>query len=327
MEKFCSTGLVLITGIIYKMSIRKPPLFLILIGLSIFFLSACNQGNPVTTSTSTMVVTTEPALASPEPSPTPIPPTPTPIPLAASVNGEAITLEEFIGELTRFQAALPITGTNLASDPNAIVLNELINQTLLAQSAAQNGFIVDEVMLQSKINALETQLGSTQSLEDWKTAHGYSSEDFEKALKRSAGAAWMREQIIALIPETADEVHVQQILLPTAAKSDEVYTLLQSGADFLELANQYDPTTRGDLGWFPRGYLDDQAIEEAAFSLQPGQYSKVVETEIGYHILYLVERDENHTLQPDARMALQVNALQNWINERRNLSDIQILLP
>ena len=274
-----------------------------------------------------MVVTAEPTLVSPEPSLTPIPPTPTPIPLAAIVNGEAITLDEFIGELTRFQAVLPITGTNLASDPSAIVLDELINQTLLAQSAAQNGFIMDETMLQSKINALETQLGGTQALEDWKTTHGYSSEDFEQALKRSVGAAWMRDQIIATVPETADEVHVQQILLPTAVQADEVYTTLQSGADFLELATKYDPTTGGDLGWFPRGYLDEPAIEEAAFALQPGQYSQVLETEIGYHILYLVERDESHTLQSDARMALQVNALQDWINERRNQSEIQILLP
>jgi len=274
-----------------------------------------------------MVVTAEPTLVSPEPSLTPIPPTPTPIPLAAIVNGEAITLDEFMGELTRFQTVLPITGTNLASDPSAIVLDELINQTLLAQSAAQNGFIMDETLLQSKINALETQLGGTQALEDWKTTHGYSSEDFEQALKRSVGAAWMRDQIIAKVPETADEVHVQQILLPTAVQADEVYTSLQSGADFLELATQYDPTTEGDLGWFPRGYLDDPAIDEAVFSLQPGQYSRVVETEIGYHILYLVERDESHTLQSDARMALQVNALQDWINERRNQSEIQILLP
>ena len=33
------------------------------------------------------------------------------------------------------------------------------------------------------------------------------------------------------------------------------------------------------------------SIEEAAFALQPGQFSQVIETEIGYHILYLVDRD------------------------------------
>jgi peptidyl-prolyl cis-trans isomerase C len=311
------------------MNTRRLFVDFIVIGLSIVFLSACNHGNPVTTGTSTLVLTTETATVSPEPSTTPIPPTPTPtpIPLAAIVNGEAITLDEYTGEIARLQAASPITGTILASDPSAIVLDELINQTLLAQSAAQGGFIVDETMLQSRIDSLETQLGGAQALDEWKTQHGYTNDEFQWALKRSIEAAWMRDQIIAAVPETADEVHVKQILLPTAAEADEVYASLQSGTDFLELAAKYDPLTEGELGWFPRGYLNEPAIEEAAFALQPGQYSQVIETDIGFHILYLVERDASHNLQPDAWKALQTQALQDWISEHRNQSEIQILLP
>ena len=107
----------------------------------------------------------------------------------------------------------------------------------------------------------------------------------------------------------------------------KLYSSLQSGADFMEQAKKYDPITGGDLGWFPRGYLDEPALEEAAFALQPGQYSQVIETDIGYHILYMVERDANHTLQPDARTALQRNSLQEWVSERRNQSEIQIFIP
>ena len=148
------------------------------------------------------------------------------------------------------------------------------------------------------------------------------------ALKRSIGAAWMQDQIIINeVPDTADEVHVLQILVPTKAEADEVYSSLQSGKDFLQVVSTYDPLTQGDLGWFPRGYLKQPAIEEAAFGLQPGQYSQVIQTDIGYHILYLLERDPEHQLQPDARRALQVNAVQDWLTERRKQSEIQILLP
>jgi peptidyl-prolyl cis-trans isomerase C len=295
--------------------------------LSIIFLSACNRSSPFPATSSTVAATNEPTVTTPTETQTPNPPTATPIPLAAVVNGEGITMDEYMGELTLFQSASPISGTNLASNSGAIVLDELINQTLLAQSAVQNGFIVDETMLNSRITSIENQLGGSQALENWMTTHGYSSEDFEHALKRAIGAAWMRDQIIASIPMTADEVHVKQILLPNARLADDVYASLQSGANFLELATQYDPITGGDLGWFPRGYLDEQAIDEAAFALQPGQYSQVINTKIGYHILYLVERDENHSLQPDARMALQENTLHEWINEQRNKSEIQILSP
>ena len=298
-----------------------------LIGLCIFFLSACNHNNPTTTSTVSAVITIGPTSTFVLPTQTTLPPSPTPVPLAALVNDEPITMDEFNGELTRLQSAKPITGTILASDPGAIVLDDLINQTLLAQSATQNGFIVDETMLQSRIEALETQLGGSQLLVEWMATQGYSNEDFNKVLRRSIEAAWMRDQIIAAVPESADQVHVQQILLPSAGEADEVYAALQSGTDFMTLASQYAPMTGGDLGWFPRGYLDEPTIEEAAFALQPGQFSQIIETEIGYHILYLVDRDENHSLLPAARKALQSKALNDWIYERRNQSDIQILLP
>jgi peptidyl-prolyl cis-trans isomerase C len=207
------------------------------------------------------------------------------------------------------------------------VLNELIDQTLLAQAAVQNGFIVDDNLMQTKITALENQLGGPEALQDWISTHGYSSDEFHQALKRSVSAAWMRDEIISSITETADEVHVKQILLRSAGEAYEVYAQLQSGTNFEALAEDYDPLTKGELGWFPRGYLGEPSIDEAAFALQPGQYSSVIETDIGYHILYLIERDANHTLEPDARQVLQINALEVWLNERRQQSEIEILLP
>jgi peptidyl-prolyl cis-trans isomerase C len=309
------------------MSPRQQLVFLIGICLFTMLLTACNDSSPVFTSTPTVLETNKTPVNSPEPSVTPIPSTATPIPLAAIINGEVITLAEYQAEVARFQATSTITGTNIATDTMTIVLNELIDQTLLAQAAAENGYLVDDTQLQSRIDALNDQLGGTQALEGWKATHGYSEEDFRTALKRSISTAWMRDKIIAEVPVTADEVHVLQILVSTKVEADKVYASLQSGKDFLEVASTYNPMTRGDLGWFPRGYLSDPIIEEAAFGLQPGQYSGVIQTDIGFHILYLVERDPEHTLQPDARKVLQVKSIQGWISERRDQSEIQILLP
>jgi len=236
-------------------------------------------------------------------------------------------LDDYQVEVAQFQATSTITGTNLATETNTVVLNELVDQTLLAQAATENGYKVDDALLQSRISTLENQLGGTQTLKDWQTKQGYTLDTFTLAMKRSIGAAWMRDHITATVPETADQVHVLQILLPTKAEADQVLSSLQSGKDFLQVASTFDPMTHGDLGWFPRGYLNDPGIEDAAFSLQPGQYSPVIQTDVGFHILYLLERDPEHPLQPDARRVLQVKSVQDWLSERRKQSDIQILLP
>jgi peptidyl-prolyl cis-trans isomerase C len=309
------------------MSLRHLLVIIFAICLFPILISACNTSSPVPTGTAAQLVSTETAVSSPEPTFTPVPPTSTPVPLAAMVNGEGIRLDEFQIGVAQYQASSTITGTILASDTNTVVINELVDQTLLAQAAAEKGYTVDDTLLRSRIAALESQLGGAQALKDWQTEHGFTEDTFTLAMKRSVGAAWMRDQITAAVPSTADEVHVLQILLPTQADADEVYASLQSGKDFLKVASSYDPLTSGDLGWFPRGYLSDRVIEDAAFSLQPGQYSQVIQTNIGFHIIYLLERDAQHTLQPDARRVLQVKAVQDWLSERRMQSDIQILLP
>jgi peptidyl-prolyl cis-trans isomerase C len=315
------------TGIICLMSLRQ----LEVISIGICFLpilaSACKKSSPASTSIPTLTVTSASPTFTAEPTVTAIPPTATPEPMAAVVNGQGITLAEFQAEVGRFEASTSITGTILASDTNTIVLNELIEQTLLAQAAAEDGYSVDDTLIQTRIETLETQLGGSEALQAWQSAHGFTSEAFASALKRAIAAAWMRDQIIAAVPETAEQVHVLQILVPTQQEADQVYASLESGKDFMDVASTYDPLTKGDLGWFPRGYLSDAAIEEAAFQLQEGQYSAVIHTEVGYHILYILERDAQHPLQPDARKALQLKAVLDWIGQRRENSQIQILVP
>jgi peptidyl-prolyl cis-trans isomerase C len=309
------------------MSLRQLFVFIVVFCFFPFVFSACNSTSPVPTGTGIVVEITPTSLSTPDPTSTPVPPTATPVPLAVVVNGERIRLDEFQAEVAQFQASSTITGTNLATDTNTVVLNELVDQTLLAQGAAETGFTVDDSLLHTRIVALESQLGGVQALKDWQSAHGYTEDIFTSALKRSIGAAWMRDHIASSVPQTADEVHVLQILLPTKAQADEVYASLQSGKDFQQVASTYDPMTKGDLGWFPRGYLNDPTIEDTAFSLEPGQYSQVIQTAVGYHILYLLEKDPQHPLQSDARRVLQVKSIQDWLSERRKQSDIQILLP
>jgi peptidyl-prolyl cis-trans isomerase C len=72
--------------------------------------------------------------------------------------------------------------------------------------------------------------------------------------------------------------------------------------------------------------LLEPELEEAAFSLEPGQHSAVIVTEVGYHILFVVERDSQHLLSPDAYLVMQENALGDWLAQKRAESEI-VLAP
>ena len=234
-------------------------------------------------------------------------------------------MDEFNAELARYQQAQAALG-NSASEETAAqtVVNDLIDQVLLAQGAAQNGHGIDDAALQARIDALAAQAGSADALTAWQTAHGYTETGFRSALRRQMAAAWMRDQIAASIPATAEQVHVKQILLYNEKDAQSALEQLKNGSNFDSLAVAYDPTdpTHGELGWFPRGYLFEPTLEAAAFALQPGQYSNILQIQAEYYILMVVERDPNRTLSPDALLTLQERAVQDWLTQRRNTSTI-----
>lgn len=272
--------------------------------------SACSLGEPATPT------------ATPTPPPTP---TQTPIPMAVIVNGEGIPTSEVEAELMRYKAAQSELGNDVSNETaEEVVLQDLVDQLLLAQGAAAEGYIVEDATLQKRIDALAEAIGGAKALEDWQTLHGYSESDFRAALRRQMAAAWMRDHIAASVPETADQVHVKQFLFYNSAGAENMLARLQAGEDFLTLVSEFDPVTQGELGWFPQGYLLEPVVEEAAFSLTPGTYSQVLESSVGYHIILVIERDPAHPLTPDAHLTLQIKAIEDWLAEQRAESTIEL---
>ena len=278
----------------------------------------------------TCVLLTGCGLIGSEPTPTPTMaiPTPTMEPMAAMVNGEGITMVEYQAELDRYVAASNETGASAPGnlEPKTLILDELINNRLLSQAAYQSGFQINEVELESRVTQLAEQIGGTQALQDWQNLYGYSDASLRQALQRSIAAAWMRDKIIAAVPLQTEQVHARQILLADEQTAQAVKAQLDAAVNFSELAFQYDSITGGDLGWFPHGYLNIPEVEAAAFSLEVGKYSDPVRSDIGWHIILVIEKDPAHELSPDALQSMQHQALNEWLTQRRSESTIDILI-
>jgi peptidyl-prolyl cis-trans isomerase C len=259
-------------------------------------------------------------------------------PLAAKVNGEAVFLSDYQAQLKQYQDAAASTpaatpsaptggsSTQTPASPSQIVLNDMVGEVLLAQAATKAGQTVTDDQLTAHISELTAKLGDAAKLSDWQTRMGYTDTSFRRALRTSMLAAWQRDQLAAAVPTTADQVHARQILLSSQDTANSVLQKLQAGEDFATLANTYDPSIGGDLGWFPKGYLTQSAVEDAAFALQPGQYSAIIETPLGFHIVQVIERDAQHPLSADALRFMQRQAIDQWVADQLKQSTVEILV-
>ncbi len=76
------------------------------------------------------------------------------------------------------------------------------------------------------------------------------------------------------------------------ARAEEAMRRLRAGEDpatvVAELSDGPSASRGGDLGWFQHGQLLPQ-LDEAAFALEPGEVSDVIESPVGFHVLLRVE--------------------------------------
>ena len=92
------------------------------------------------------------------------------------------------------------------------------------------------------------------------------------------------------------------------------------GEDFADLALRFsnDPgsgSQGGELGWAGRGrYVPE--FEEAAFSLGVGEMSAPVRSSFGYHIIEVLERDDERPKEEASLQQAYSEAFQTWLQEQ-----------
>ena len=300
-------------------------LFLVLVGIAI---TGCNLNvQESTPAVDVPTITVTPTLThTPAPSLTPT----EQVNYAAVVNGEGILLSGFEASLEQLQAAIEDYPDLFAEElrtPEEIVLESLIDRTLLSQAARASGFTADPSLVAERLSQLTIQAGGEEAMNGWLERNGYTSETFLLELPLEIEAAWQRDQIAAGVPERMEQVRARQILFYDPFQAARAYDQLQAGISFGSILENNDPDDLGYLDWFPRGVLLLPELEEIFFSLAPGQFSQVIETVIGYHILYVIEKDPAHPLSSEIRLILEEQALADWLDQQRAQANIQILLP
>ena len=249
--------------------------------------------------------------------------TPTPEPLAAYVNGEAITLAIFESEIARYEAAQAALGIDLATLGNyrAEILEQLIDLSLLAQFAENQGMELSEAELDERFQAAIASNG---------VADGYTEDGYRSELRREILAARSIGAITDVLPLQVQHTSARHILVATLEEAEGLLNELANGADFGTLAviHSRDPSSRpagGELGWFPKGLLTMPEVEEAAFSLQPGEVSGVIESALGFHILEVLDR-EDRPLVGEVLTNYRVAAVDKWLADQRLRSEIELFI-
>ena len=204
------------------------------------------------------------------------------------------------------------------------LLRDLIDQSLLAQRAKDQGINVDtEVIKRLDSIRLQYKLPDLDALEKEVSKSGQDYEDFKNQLRNQLlTQELIRKEVGSKIIVSHEDIvkyyndHKSEFVRPETVVLREIFVstegkpeadlpalkkkadglrdrVMNNGDDFGELAKRYSdsPTAQqsGELGTFQRSQLDPK-IAEKVFALTRNQMTDVMETKTGYEILQVRER-------------------------------------
>lgn len=244
--------------------------------------------------------------------------------VVAIVEDHSITLAE-VDLVTRFwveSRALQAQQTGSRKELQQKALDHMIDQILLSNEALRHQVSVSDSVVDQMMVAWETGFGNPEELQAKLAAGHVSKEKVRESFLRDRLVQGLVAEVIQdtvavtdaqvrayydAHPELFDtsEMRVSHILLMVSqgdppeslevkrARAEGILDQVKAGAPFAELAVKYSdcPSSEkgGDLGFGRKGQWV-KPFADAAFALQPGEVSGVVETRFGFHIIKGAER-------------------------------------
>ncbi len=251
----------------------------------------------------------------------------------------------------------------LGIDAEAVL--QIFQMILTRQEAEQQGIVISDETVQQEI---DLQYGEYLADQGWTEAdlalslaqQGRTVESFKEDVKE-----YVYNQMLAMEVQKAvagplditdeqlseyfvtnhanyskeERVRASHILVDTREQAEEIQAELDAGADFATLASERSTCpsgpSGGDLDWFGLGAMV-APFEEAAYALSIGEVSDIVETEFGYHIILLTDRQDAASpeldevidqVQADLEGELSYEAAVAWYGEAYGSAEIVIYDP
>ena len=110
------------------------------------------------------------------------------------------------------------------------------------------------------------------------------------------------------LPDTMEQAHVQVMLVESQEVADAVRAKIESSGNFTALVDEFscNPQIEGDLGWLPRELMPRASIGEVAFSLEPGETSKIYDQSatknVGYWLIEVTDKNEEKGIKARAML-------------------------
>lgn len=246
----------------------------------------------------------------------------------AAVNGVPITRKDFTWAYSSEEQRLTSMGKILSEDEiralKKVTLDQLINREILYQESQKKKIRVSELKVEEEYGRIRATMMSDIDLDTIEKELDLREKDIKNEFRRVFAIEMLFDQELHIDDTVTDKeartfyeknpdkfivpgpAHLSHILIEVKEGADDaqkaaarkkialVAEKLKKGGDFAELAKTWSndaPSSAagGNIGWIKIGRTV-KSFEDAAFALNPGEVSGIVETPYGYHLIKMLEK-------------------------------------
>ena len=200
-------------------------------------------------------------------------------------------IEEKLIEQEAKKSGIKVTSKEIDVAVEEVKQKHKINQEELEKALAAEGLTLEVFKKDLEKRILRTKFVNSAVKVEQKSGEKELIEFFQKNVNQyRVNESYRPAHILFLILQEATPEQIRGI----RKKSQKILERIKEGADFAKMAMEYSEDTSsrkegGDLGHFKKGELLP-ALEKEAMRLQVGEVSGLIRTELGFHILKLLDR-------------------------------------
>lgn len=226
---------------------------------------------------------------------------------AAVVGNSLITMDDLSKEVGYINYFYQKTAPEQMPDSSLIekqVVDRLIQEKVLTKLSRDNGVSISTKEVDEQYNKIADENGGEDKVKQiLNDLYGLDVKSFKHLIQAQLLQEKLRDKFEK---DLQMQVKARHILIKSApdapaeikaaaqAKAADILNQIKNGADFLELAKQYseDEASQGQGGELPFFSKGQNVVEfeTAAFSLNPGEISDLVETQYGFHIIKVEDK-------------------------------------
>ncbi|HLM84472.1 MAG TPA: peptidylprolyl isomerase [Candidatus Bathyarchaeia archaeon] len=203
------------------------------------------------------------------------------------------------------------------------IINKVIENAVIENLAKKRGIKLTDADVSKELESNIQQFGNKDNLmSDLARLYGWTLADFEqKVVKPELYSEKLADTYASSLDKSSEQSKAKSLFDRVTTKKEDFAKVAKEASDGQSALNG------GDLGWSTKNQLIQQ-VADKAYSMKAGEISQPIESQLGFHILKLMEKktDNGEDMVHLSQIFVKKPTYADWLKDQMKNYPVSVFL-